>query len=80
LLIRLRADGGGGLIHKSRGKSSNHSLCDGVRGYVLDLVETKYAAFGPTLATEVLLAKHDIQVGRDTLRIWMLEEGLWLSR
>jgi hypothetical protein len=41
LLIRLRADGGGGLIHKGRGKSSNHSLCDGVRGYVLDLVKTR---------------------------------------
>jgi hypothetical protein len=68
LLIRLRADGGGGLIHKSRGQSSNHSLCDGVRGYVLDLVKTKYADFGPTLATEVLLAKHDIQVSRETLR------------
>jgi hypothetical protein len=80
LLIRLRADGGGGLIHKGRGKSSNHSLCDGVRGYVLELVKTKYADFGPTLATEVLLAKHDIQVGRETLRTWMLEEGLWLSR
>ena len=80
LLLRLRADGGGGLIHKGRGQSSNHSLCDGVRGYVLDLVKTKYADFGPTLATEVLLAKHDIQVGRETLRTWMLEEGLWLSR
>src|SRR6202166_1812695 len=80
LLIRFREDGGGGLIHKGRGQSSNHSLCDGVRGYVLDLVKTKYADFGPTLATEVLLAKHDIQVGRETLRTWMLEEGLWLSR
>ena len=30
--------------------------------------------FGPTLATEVLLAKHDVQ-GPETLRTWMLEEG-----
>jgi hypothetical protein len=80
LLIWFRDDGGGGLIHKGRGQSSNHSLGDGVRGYVLELVKTKYADFGPMLATEVLLAKHDIQVGRETLRTWMLEEGLWLSR
>jgi hypothetical protein len=79
-LDKTAQGGGDGLIHKGRGQSSNHSLCDGVRGYVLDLVKTKYADFGPTLATEVLLAKHDIQVGRETLRTWMLEEGLWLSR
>jgi hypothetical protein len=80
LLIRFREDGGGGLIHKGRGQSSNHSMCDGIRRYVLDLVKAKYADFGPTLATEVLLAKHDIKIGRETLRTWMLEEGLWLSR
>ena len=28
----------------------------------------------------MLLAEHDIQVGRETLRSWMLEEGLWQSR
>ncbi len=77
LLIRFREDGGGGLIHKGRGQSSNHSLSSGVREYVLELVKSRYADFGPTLATEVLLTKHDIQVGRETLRTWMLEDGLW---
>ncbi len=43
-------------------------------------VKTKYADFGPTLATEVLLEKHQLQVGRETLRRWMMAEGLWLSR
>ena len=80
LLIRLRENGGGGLIHKGRGQSSNHRLSPGIRAYALELVSTKYADFGPTLATEVLLAKHDIQVGRETLRTWMVEDGLWLSR
>ena len=59
LLIRFRQAGGGGLIHKGRGQSSNHSASAGVREYVLELVRTKYADFGPTLATEVLLAKHE---------------------
>ncbi len=31
LLIRFREDGGGSLIHKSRGQPSNHSLSSGVR-------------------------------------------------
>jgi hypothetical protein len=80
LLIRFRQDGGGGLIHKGRGQSSNHSVSADVREYALELVKSKYADFGPTLATEVLLTRHDIQVGRETLRSWMLEEGLWQSR
>jgi len=80
LLIRFREDGGRELIHKGRGQSSNHSLSSGVREYVLELVKSRYPDFGPTLATEVLLAKHDMQVGRETLRTWMLEDGLWQSR
>ncbi len=80
LLIRFRKDGGGGLVHRGRGQSSNHSVSAGVREYVVELVKTKYADFGPTLATEVLLAKHAVKVGRETLRTWMMAEGLWQSR
>src|SRR5271167_2285408 len=80
LLIRFREDGGGALIHKSRGQPSNRSLSPGIREYALELVRTKYADFGPTLAIEVLLDKHAIRVGRETLRTWMVEDGLWLSR
>src|SRR5258707_7946598 len=80
LLIRFREDGGGALIHKGRGQASNHRLSPGVREYALELVRTRYADFGPTLAIEVLLDKHGLKVGRETLRTWMVEDGLWLSR
>jgi hypothetical protein len=80
LLIRFREDGGGGLVHKGRGRSSNRSLNADVREYALELVRTRYADFGPTLAIEMLYDKHDIKVGRETLRGWMVEAGLWLSR
>jgi hypothetical protein len=80
LLIRFREDRGGGLVHKGRGRSSNHSLNAGVREYALELVKTMYADFGPTLAIEMLRDKHGVQVGREILRTWMLESGLWLSR
>ena len=39
LLIRFREDGGGALIHKSRGQPSNHSLSPGIREYALELVK-----------------------------------------
>jgi transposase len=80
LLARYELDGGSGLIHKARGRTSNRSRNEGIRKYAVELVKTRYADFGPTLATEVLLEKHQLQVGRETLRRWMMSEGLWLSR
>ena len=52
----------------------------GIRRYAVELVRTRYADFGPTLATEILLEKHDLRVGRETLRRWMVADGPWLSR
>jgi hypothetical protein len=80
LLARYELDGGRGLIHKARGRTSNRSRNDGIRKYAVELVKLRYADFGPTLATEVLLEKHELRVGRETLRRWMIVEGLWLSR
>lgn len=80
LLARYQEQGGGGVIHKARGRTSNRQINAGVRAHAVDLVRSKYADFGPTLATEVLLEKHAIKVGRETLRRWMVADGLWLSR
>jgi hypothetical protein len=80
LLAKLEAGGGGALTHKARGRESNRSLNPGIRKYAVELVRAHYADFGPTLATEVLVEKHAIRVGRETLRRWMVADGLWLSR
>jgi hypothetical protein len=55
-------------FHKARGKISNRSLNAGIRRYAVELVRTRYADFGPTLATEILLEKHGLRVGREALR------------
>ena len=39
-----------------------------------------YWDFGPTLAAEKLREVHGITLGRETLRLWMVEAGLWLDR
>ncbi|MDR6759819.1 hypothetical protein J2Y48_005146, partial [Mycoplana sp. BE70] len=50
------------------------------RDYAVAIVRERYADFGPTLAAEKL-AEHDgLTVSRETLRQWMSEAGLWLSR
>jgi hypothetical protein len=39
-----------------------------------------YRGFGPTLASEYLAKKHDIEVSRETTRKWMVEAKLWRPR
>ncbi len=80
LLARYQENGGFGLVHKARGRTSNRSHNPGVRKFAVELVRTHYADFGPTLAVEVLAEQHAIHVGRETLRRWMMADGVWLSR
>ncbi len=80
LLARYQETGGFGLVHKARGRTSNRSHNPGIRKYAVELVKTHYADFGPTLATEALEERHGIRVGRETLRRWMMADGVWLSR
>ena len=80
MLNRYRDGGGGALIHRARGRASNYQLSAGLRAYTLELVRQNYRDFGPTIAAEVLLERHGVEVSRETLRKWMVEAGLWLSR
>jgi len=80
LVAAYRDGGGGAMIHKARGRASNNRPVAGIREYVIELVRSRYADFGPSLAAEVLLEKDDVKVSRETLRKWMIEDGLWLSR
>jgi hypothetical protein len=70
---------GGAMIHKARVRTSNNQLIAGIREYVIELVRSRYADFGPSLAAEGLLTKDGVKVSRETLRKWMVEDGLWLS-
>jgi transposase len=80
LLARYKSGGGGALAHRGRGRSSNRRFGDEFRERVLELVRSAYRDFGPTLAAEMLAEKHGVTVSRETLRQWMAEAGLWLSR
>nr|WP_232298949.1 helix-turn-helix domain-containing protein [Granulicella tundricola] len=67
-LARYEVGGDSGLIHKARGRTSNRSRNEGIRRYAVELVKTRHADFGPRLATKMLLDKHELRVGRETLR------------
>ena len=62
LIERYRRDGAAGLVSKKRGMQSNRSYPDAVKNAVIALVRQRYHDFGPTLITEKLDEKHDIQL------------------
>jgi transposase len=80
LLKRYQDGGGAALIHKARGRTASNRVNIGVRDYALELIRQNYRDFGPTLAAEALRERHGLEVSRETLRKWMVESGLWLSR
>ncbi|WP_077967510.1 ISNCY family transposase [Ensifer adhaerens] len=80
LLERINTGGAASIRHKAIGRPSNNRISDGVRDYAVTLVRERYVDFGPTLAAEKLAERDGLRVSRETLRQWMAEAGLWLSR
>jgi transposase len=79
---RYRKQGPEGLKHASAGRASNRAEPEKFRRKVLSLVRRKYSGeegkrFGPTLASEHLASEDGVAIDAETLRRWMLAEGLW---
>jgi hypothetical protein len=74
------ADGPAAVVSRRRGRASNHRHREAFRRTVLALVCEHYPDFGPTLAAEKLTARHGLRVGVETLRQWMIADGLLIDR
>ena len=77
---RYRSEGGRGVVHRLRGRASNRGVDPGKKARVLELYREKYADFGPTLSCEYLAKEDELNVGVETLRQWLIAEGLWSFR
>ncbi|XTI73101.1 helix-turn-helix domain-containing protein [Acidithiobacillus sp. AC3] len=80
LLIRFREDGAAGLVSRHLGQRPGNALSGAVRQEVLGLIRNHYADFGPTLAVEKLSERHGYQLSAETLRQWMMTDGLWKAK
>jgi hypothetical protein len=80
LLRGLKHDGPTSLLSKRRDKAGNHRLPTEVRTLALSIVRERYADFGPTFAAEKLADVHGCKLSRETLRGWMIADGLWVDR
>ena len=74
---RYRGGGAASLKHGNTGRCSNRAKPRKERKKILQKVRGKYSGFGPTLAAEHLLSEDKLTVHPETLRRWMLAEGLW---
>jgi molybdenum-dependent DNA-binding transcriptional regulator ModE len=69
--------GDAGLIHGNVGKVSNQKIADSIREAALEAYRSRYQDFGPTFAAEKLAEVEKIQLSDETLRRWLIAEGLW---
>jgi len=74
---RFRADGDAGLVHQSRGRRSNRARPAAEQARAVALHQKRYADFGPLLASEHLADDHGIVVSRETMRRWLMAQGVW---
>jgi transposase len=74
---RFKDVGAAGLVHKLRGRKSNHALGEDERERIVKLHQERYADFGPTLACEKLASEHELSVCPDTLTALLKSRGLW---
>jgi hypothetical protein len=81
LLKRMSTQGDAVVVHGLRGRPSNRKLpAKTQRQAVAILKQPEWYDFGPTFAAEQLAKRHQIQVGKETLRGWMIEAGIWQSK
>ena len=77
---RYEQQGDAGLVHRLRGRRSNRRIASEVREQALSSIRRDYRDYGPTLTSETLADVEGICVSRETVRQWMMEDGLWHSR
>lgn len=66
-----------GILHKNRGKISNHAVHESIRKEITKMIKTSYQDFGPTLACEKLNELHGMLFSTQTIRTLMIDNNLW---
>lgn len=77
---RVREEGEKGIAHRMRGREGNRKIDQKIKNQVIKVYRSVYEGFGPRLASEKLLEREKIRINEETLRLWLIEEGLWKKR
>lgn len=77
ILQRYQKLGDAGLVHRLRGRPSNHAHANAAKVKAVRLYRERYHDYGPTLFSEMLADVHDLTIAPETLRRWLMAAGLW---
>jgi len=81
LLVEMKAKGDGVVVHGLRGRRSNRRIDEDIRSRAMEIVKSPdWHDFKPTFAAEQLAKRHQIRVSKETVRQWMIAEGIWQSK
>ncbi len=80
MLARYREGGPAGLVSGRRGKPSNNAMAEAARREAMEWVRERHPDFGPTFAREKLVEVHGLRLSAETLRKWMIADGLWRAK
>jgi hypothetical protein len=77
LKTKVKTHGPQGVQHGHKGKKSNNAMKPEKILSIESLIRRFYPDFGPTLATEKLAERHNIQTNKESVRKLMINYGLW---
>ncbi|MGO9611824.1 MAG: ISNCY family transposase [Dissulfurispiraceae bacterium] len=80
ILRRIQSEGDKGIGHRARGRESNRKKPERLKERILRLYRQKDEGFGPTLEVEKLARDERIELSDETLRLWLIEAGVWQKR
>jgi hypothetical protein len=78
---RYLKEGAAGLISKHVGKTSPNRTDPAIKTKVINILKSRdYEGFGPTFAKDKIEERHGLCLSTETIRTWMLQEGLWITK
>ena len=81
LLRQMETRGDAVVVHGLRGRASNRRIAEELKARAMEMVKSpEWHDFGPTFASQQLAKRHQIEVSKETLRQWMIEEKIWESQ
>jgi hypothetical protein len=78
LMHRVQESGPSGIQPKKQ--RGNRGFHDDFKQKVMQIIKEKYHDFGPTFAAEKLKENDNLFINHETLRQWMIGQGLWRGK
>jgi len=79
-LVACYKEHGSQIFARKNNIKSNRRLDDGLKIKTLEIIKRQYYDFGPTLISEKLSELDAINISKETIRKWLIEDGLWKGK